>query len=103
ADFVVRGLREEGLTAERAADAAAAWHALTTGEWDVVLLDRGLPGGDGLALLKRFRAGGHVTPVLMLTARDAVPDRVAGLDAGADDYLPKPFSFDELLARVRAL
>jgi two-component system copper resistance phosphate regulon response regulator CusR len=103
ADFVVRGLREEGLTAERAADAATAWHALTTGEWDVVLLDRGLPGGDGLALLKRFRADGHATPVLMLTARDAVPDRVAGLDAGADDYLPKPFSFDELLARVRAL
>jgi two-component system copper resistance phosphate regulon response regulator CusR len=103
ADFVVRGLREEGLTAERAADTPAAWHALTTAEWDVVLLDRGLPGGDGLTLLKRYRAEGHTTPVLVLTARDAVPDRVAGLDAGADDYLPKPFSFDELLARVRAL
>ena len=103
ADFVVRGLREEGFTVEAAADARAAWHALTGAEWDVVLLDRGLPGEDGLSLLKRFRAAGHATPVLMLTARDAVPDRVAGLDAGADDYLPKPFAFDELLARVRAL
>ncbi len=103
ADFIIRGLREEGLTAERAADTTAAWHALTTGEWDVVLLDRGLPGGDGLSVLKRYRAAGHTTPVLVLTARDAVPDRVAGLDAGADDYLPKPFSFDELLARIRAL
>jgi two-component system copper resistance phosphate regulon response regulator CusR len=103
ADFVVRGLREEGFTVERVADAPAAWHALTTTAWDVVLLDRGLPGGDGLSLLKRFRESGRATPVLMLTARDAVPDRVAGLDAGADDYLPKPFSFDELLARVRAL
>jgi two-component system copper resistance phosphate regulon response regulator CusR len=103
ADFVVRGLREEGFTVEAAADVPAAWHALTTAEWDVVLLDRGLPGGDGLSLLTRFRAAGHATPVLMLTARDAVPDRVAGLDAGADDYLTKPFSFDELVARVRAL
>jgi len=103
ADFVVRGLREEGFTVEAAADARAAWHALTTADWDVVLLDRGLPGGDGLTLLTRFRQAGHATPVLMLTARDAVPDRVAGLDAGADDYLTKPFAFDELLARVRAL
>ena len=103
ADFVVRGLREEGFTAERASDFLTAWHALTTAEWDVVLLDRGLPGGDGLTLLKRFRAEGHVTSVLMLTARDAVTDRVAGLDVGADDYLTKPFAFDELLARVRAL
>src|SRR5205823_4772516 len=60
-------------------------------------------GADGLTLLKRFRQAGHAAPVLMLTARDAVPDRVRGLDAGADDYLPKPFAFDELLARVRAL
>lgn len=103
ADFVVRGLREEGMTVEAAADTVAAWHHLTTAAWDVVLLDRGLPGEDGLSLLKRLRASGNVTPVLMLTARDAVPDRVAGLDAGADDYLPKPFAFDELLARVRAL
>jgi two-component system copper resistance phosphate regulon response regulator CusR len=103
ADFVVRGLREEGLTAERAADMTSAWHAMTSGDWDVILLDRGLPGGDGLSLLRRYRDEGHMTPVLVLTARDAVPDRVAGLDSGADDYLPKPFSFDELLARIRAL
>lgn len=103
ADFVVRGLREEGFTVESAGDTRAAWHALTTADWDVVLLDRGLPGGDGLSLLKRFRGEGRGTPVLMLTARDAISDRVAGLDAGADDYLTKPFAFDELLARVRAL
>ncbi len=103
ADFVVRGLREEGFTVAAAGDARAAWHMLTTADWDVVLLDRGLPGEDGLSLLKRVRESGRATPVLMLTARDAVPDRVAGLDAGADDYLTKPFAFDELLARVRAL
>lgn len=103
ADFVVRGLREEGLTVEHAADGPSGWRAMIGAEWDVILLDRGLPGEDGLSLLKRFRQAGRMTPVLMLTARDAVPDRVAGLDAGADDYLPKPFAFDELLARVRAL
>src|SRR5262245_19529809 len=89
ADFIVRGLREEGFTVGSTAEARAAWHALTTADWDVILLDRGLPGEDGLSLLKRFRESGRATPVLMLTARDAVPDRVAGLDAGADDYLPK--------------
>jgi two-component system copper resistance phosphate regulon response regulator CusR len=103
ADFVVRGLREEGFTVERAGDGGSGWFALKSSDWDVVLLDRGLPGEDGLNLLKRYRAQGGAAPVLMLTARDAVPDRVAGLDAGADDYLPKPFSFDELVARVRAL
>jgi two-component system copper resistance phosphate regulon response regulator CusR len=69
----------------------------------VVILDWWLPGTDGLALLGRFRQAGHTAPVLMLTARDAVSDRVRGLDAGADDYLCKPFSFDELLARVRVM
>ncbi len=103
ADFVVRGLREEGFTVERASDAIGALHLLRSGPWDVVLLDRGLAGEDGLALLTRYRQMGAATPVLMLTARDAVSDRVAGLDAGADDYLCKPFAFDELLARVRAL
>src|SRR5579872_2785437 len=103
ADFLVRGLREEGFTVEHAADGEAGWHALEAGPWDLVLLDWWLPGPDGLALLRRFRQAGHDAPVLFLTARDAVSDRVRGLDAGADDYLCKPFAFDELLARVRAL
>ena len=103
ADFVVRGLREEGFTVERAADRDEAWHGLQTRTWDVVLLDWWLPGADGLALLRRFRQSGATTPVLFLTARDAVSDRVRGLDSGADDYLCKPFAFEELLARVRAL
>lgn len=103
ADFVVRGLREEGYAVEHAADGETGWHSLRTAEWDVVLLDWWLPGTDGLTLLRRFRQTGRTTPVLMLTARDAVSDRVRGLDAGADDYLCKPFAFEELLARVRAL
>ena len=103
ADFVVRGLREEGFTVEHAADGDSGWHALNTAGWDLVLLDWWLPGSDGLTLTRRFRAAGGTTPVLFLTARDSVPDRVRGLDAGADDYLCKPFAFEELLARVRAL
>lgn len=103
ADFVVRGLREEGFAVERAADGPTGWRMLRGREWDVVLLDWWLPGEDGLSLLRRFRQSGAVTPVLFLTARDAVSDRVRGLDGGADDYLCKPFAFEELLARVRAL
>ncbi|MFO0802670.1 MAG: response regulator transcription factor [Gemmataceae bacterium] len=103
ADFVVRGLREEGFVVDRAADGEDGWHQLKTATWDVVLLDWWLPGTDGLTLLRRFRQAGHTTPVLMLTARDAVPDRVRGLDSGANDYLCKPFAFEELLARVRAM
>ncbi len=103
ADFLVRGLREEGFTVAHAADGESAWHALQGGPWDVVLLDWWLPGPDGLTLLRRLRQGGRDTPVLFLTARDAVSDRVRGLDAGADDYLCKPFAFEELLARVRVL
>jgi two-component system copper resistance phosphate regulon response regulator CusR len=103
ADFLVRGLREEGFTVAHAADGDEAWHALQNGPWDVVLLDWRLPGPDGLTLLRRFRQVNRETPVLFLTARDAVSDRVRGLDGGADDYLCKPFAFEELLARVRAL
>ncbi len=103
ADFIVRGLREEGYTVELAADGIDGGHALAHSSWDVVVLDWWLPGADGLTLLRRFRQAGNATPVLFLTARDAVSDRVRGLDGGADDYLCKPFDYEELLARVRAL
>jgi two-component system, OmpR family, copper resistance phosphate regulon response regulator CusR len=103
AEFLVRGLREEGFAVEHAADGDDAWFAMRTGSWDVVLLDWWLPGTDGLSLLRKFRQSGRTTPVLFLTARDAVSDRVQGLDNGADDYLCKPFAFSELLARVRVL
>lgn len=103
ADFLVRGLREEGFTVEHAATGDDAWHAMQGSSWDAVLLDWWLPGPDGLSLLRRFRQTGHQEPVLFLTARDAVLDRVRGLDSGADDYLCKPFAFSELLARIRAM
>lgn len=103
ADFLVRGLREECFNVVWASRGDDAWHALKESTWDLILLDWWLPGTDGLKLLQRFRAEGHDTPVLFLTARDAVSDRVRGLDGGADDYLCKPFDFEELLARVRAL
>jgi DNA-binding response OmpR family regulator len=103
ADFVLRGLAEEGYHVEHAADGPTAWLRLQTESWDLVLLDWWLPGEDGLSLLKRWRQKDRGTPVLFLTARDAVSERVTGLDAGADDYLTKPFAFEELLARVRAL
>lgn len=103
ADFVLRGLREEGYQIAHASDGGAGRIALENGNWDLVILDWWLPGEDGIDLLRRFRRQDRSTPVLFLTARDAVSDRVSGLDAGADDYLTKPFSFEELLARVRAL
>jgi two-component system copper resistance phosphate regulon response regulator CusR len=103
ADFIVRGLREEGMTVEHAADGHDGWHRLSRESWDVILLDWWLPGIEGLPLLERFRQSGGTTPVLFLTARDAISDRVRGLDGGADDYLCKPFAFEELLARVRSL
>jgi len=86
ADFLVRGLREEGFTVEHAADGTDGWHQLQGGPWDVVLLDWRLPGQAGLALLRRFRERDVLTPVLFLTARDAISDRVRGLDNGADDF-----------------
>ncbi len=103
ADFLVRGLREEGFIVEHASDGDLARRALTSSVFDLVLLDWWLPGEDGLTLLREYREAGNATPILFLTARDSVADRVQGLDSGADDYLCKPFAFDELVARVRAL
>jgi two-component system, OmpR family, copper resistance phosphate regulon response regulator CusR len=103
AEYLVIGLREEGYAVEHAADGGSAWQRLQTEAWDLVLLDWTLPGQDGLQLLSRFRERDRQTPVLFLTARDQVQFRVLGLDHGADDYLCKPFDFEELLARVRAL
>jgi two-component system copper resistance phosphate regulon response regulator CusR len=100
---IVDGLSDEGFTVGHVADGNFASAELKEGEWDLVVLDWWLPGADGLAVLKRHRSEGGSTPVLFLTARDAVSDRVSGLDAGADDYLCKPFAFEELLARARAL
>jgi DNA-binding response OmpR family regulator len=103
ADCLVTGLREEGYAVEHAADGVSGRQRLEGQSWDLVVLDWWLPGEDGLALLRRLRERDRRTPVLFLTARDQVPFRVLGLDSGADDYLTKPFDFDELLARVRAL
>jgi DNA-binding response OmpR family regulator len=100
---IVDGLSDEGFTVAHAGDGNAAEHALRDSQWDLIILDWWLPGPDGLTVLKDYRRDSGTTPVLFLTARDAVSDRVRGLDAGADDYLCKPFAFEELLARARAL
>src|SRR5881227_3161853 len=103
ASLIRRGLRSEGLAADVAIKGEdALWMAQATG-YDAIVLDVMLPGIDGFETCRRLRSEGVWVPVLMLTARDAVDDRVAGLDVGADDYLTKPFSFAELLARLRAL
>jgi two-component system response regulator MprA len=98
-----RTLTAEGYAVETAADGGAALAAVERAVPDVVVLDVAMPGLDGLAVCRRLRRAGLALPVLLLTARDSVSDRVAGLDAGADDYLVKPFAPEELLARVRAL
>ena len=98
-----RGLVDEGHAADVAATGDDALWMVRAAEYDAIVLDVMLPGLDGVEVCRRLRASGVWAPVLMLTARDGVDDRVAGLDAGADDYLPKPFSFAELLARLRAL
>jgi two-component system copper resistance phosphate regulon response regulator CusR len=103
ADSLVRGLGEEGYAVEHAPDGEAARLAMYDLGWDLIILDWWLPGPDGLTLLRRYRQAGGASPVLFLTARDAISDRIRGLDGGADDYLCKPFDFDELMARVRAL
>jgi two-component system response regulator QseB len=100
---VQTGLRRQGLTVDWVQDGLSARTALKTETFELVLLDLGLPGMDGLQLLQSLRSAGDRVPVLILTARDSVTDRIKGLDAGADDYLVKPFDLDELAARVRAV
>ncbi|MDG1583226.1 response regulator [Pseudomonas sp. GOM6] len=97
------GLRQEGYTVDWLQDGASAVHALLSEEFDLLVLDLGLPRLDGIQVLRQLRGSGSALPVLILTARDATEDRIAGLDAGADDYLVKPFDLDELKARLRAL
>ena len=98
-----RGLTEEGFAVDVAPDAASANDQVAENDYDAILLDVMLPGADGFTLCKQWRQDGVTTPILFLTARDDVADRVRGLDRGGDDYLVKPFAFAELLARVRAL
>jgi two-component system, OmpR family, response regulator len=101
--LLCRGLQEAGYAVDSAGDGPSALQQTEQAIYDVVVLDVMLPGLDGLEVVRRLRADDVWTPVLMLTARDAVSDRVSGLDAGADDYLVKPFAFSELVSRVRAL
>lgn len=101
--MLAKGLREEAYAVDLAADGETALAQAFVNDYDLIVLDIVLPGKDGFSVCRELRANGLAVPVLMLTARDAVEDRVEGLDSGADDYLPKPFDFEELLARVRAL
>jgi len=103
ANLLVHGLREEAHHVDVALDGKAALQVTGDTSFDLILLDVMLPGMDGLEITRQLRLRSNAVPVLMLTARDALPDIVRGLDAGADDYLTKPFSFEELLARIRAL
>ncbi|KAF0809934.1 OmpR family response regulator [Alcanivorax sp. S71-1-4] len=103
AHLMCKGLAGAGIAADALGRIDLAWAALQQIPYQALVLDRGLPDGDGLMLLKRLRGAGQGVPCIVLTARDALHDRVEGLEAGADDYLPKPFAMDELVARVRAL
>jgi len=101
--FVVKGLREKAYAVDTAATGEDALYQVDINEYDLIILDVMIPGPDGFEVCRRLRQAGRRVPILMLTARDAVEDRVSGLDRGADDYLTKPFEFRELLARLRAL
>jgi two-component system copper resistance phosphate regulon response regulator CusR len=103
AEFVRKGLMAEGYAVDTAADGEEGRFLAGTGDYDLIILDLRLPKMDGLTLCRTLRAEKYAGPILMLTARDTVKDKVLGLDSGADDYLTKPFDFEELLARVRAL
>jgi two-component system, OmpR family, copper resistance phosphate regulon response regulator CusR len=99
--FLQRGLRADGYSTSVARTGEEALTLARTGDFDLMVLDLGLPDMDGFEVLRRLRSRDRAVPVIVLTARDAVPDRVSGLEAGADDYVTKPFSFEELLARIR--
>lgn len=101
ASFLVKGLKAAGFAAQTTASGTEAIQLAVHGEADLIILDVGLPDIDGFTVLEQMRGQGVSTPVIMLTARSSVADRVAGLEGGADDYMPKPFSFEELLARIR--
>ena len=103
ARFIKEGLEEESYAVDVVADGASALDWVASANYDIILLDVMLPGLTGFEVARILRQRGNTTPILMLTARDDIDDRVLGLDAGADDYLPKPFAFKELLARIRAL
>ncbi len=103
ASFVRRGLKEEGYSVDVADDGEQGYFLATTEKYDLIVLDLMLPKMDGLSLCRNLREKGLAVPILMLTAKDRVRDKVVGLDAGADDYLTKPFAFEEFLARCRAL
>ena len=103
AEFVGRGLKEAGFVVDRASDGPSGLQMATTSNYDVAIVDVMLPQLDGVSLIQELRARGITTPVLILSARGTVDDRVRGLEAGGDDYLTKPFAFTELLARVQAL
>ena len=103
ADFVTRGLREAGFVVDHAADGTTGLDLAGTGGYDVAIVDLMLPGMDGISLIQALRRKGIRTPVLILSARQSINDRVTGLEIGGDDYLVKPFAFPELLARVHAL
>jgi DNA-binding response OmpR family regulator len=101
ASFVEKGLKSNGFVTSVAADAAEGLAMVGVGDFDLVILDLGLPDRDGMEVLQELRATDAGTPVIILTARDTVADTVSGLESGADDYVPKPFRFEELLARIR--
>ncbi len=103
ADFVARGLRAERYAVDIARDGTTGWHMASETDYDLLILDLMLPGLSGTDILKRYRQNGGTAPVLILTARDATNEKVANFEAGADDYLTKPFAFAELLVRVKAL
>jgi two-component system OmpR family response regulator len=103
AEFILRGLKEAGFTVDHAADGESGLRLATSGQYDVAVIDRMLPKLDGLAVIQEIRRRTVATPILILSARHTVDDRVTGLEAGGDDYLIKPFAFTELLARVQAL